>query len=437
MGFPDDLIFDPNKCPVGSIAKVDFDFISDCTICPSPDPVFDCPDLEIPPEFPIPVSPCPTLAAGAICDSSVELEVITFIPPLPPPPPGTSTVELECSTSVTSGVAQCGAQCNLSLDFMFGFAFDFVLVIPTPRGPRGFPGTGGACPIMTVTASTSVVCGAINEADVIVTVQRIPVPGDSSSVECSFLFEFDFIIPVCDFNLIAGSITTTTLSCTSDAFVDVSITNEGSCSCEATIDFDFHIPRGCPGSAGSDGSDGKDGSVGSQGPRGFPGSQGSQGPPGSDGDKYAIVPLNLPLPDGDISSAGYVGLICVEGPEVRFEDIITMPLDDELRRTPIDPRFIAICEAGSIKVVGIAPSHAVPVGARIEDGHVVLEAQSKYIPLNGGFVNLKISGVRKGRGGVRFPKFSQEETSRNTKFWESWNTPQWQKEDKKQRPSNG
>ena len=166
---------------------------------------------------------------------------------------------------------------------------------------------------------------------------------------------------------------------------------------------------GPPGPSGPMGPPGLDGPSGPIGPPGPP------GPPGADGDKYAIVPLTT-RPNED----RYVGLICVESPDVRFEDVLRVGLTSEgLGRAKLDSRFISVCEPGSIEVVSLAPSIPVAVGAVVEDGMVVLTANCPGV--SNSYVIVKVSGIRRGRNGVRFPQFTAEEFKRNTAFWEGWN----------------
>jgi hypothetical protein len=115
-----------------------------------------------------------------------------------------------------------------------------------------------------------------------------------------------------------------------------------------------------------------------------------------------------------------MGLICVEMPEVRFEDTLTMAIPHGLEgRAPLDPLFVGACEAGSIKVVGLVPSEPMLLGATIHDDHVVITRPASFA--TDGHVNVRVSGIRKGRGGVRFPRFTQDEFKKNTQFWSGWN----------------
>ena len=66
-------LFDVDKCPAAIADKVDFDFIQDCTILPAPPPIFDCPDIEIPPDIPVPVPPCPVLTVAGDGNNSFSV----------------------------------------------------------------------------------------------------------------------------------------------------------------------------------------------------------------------------------------------------------------------------------------------------------------------------------------------------------------------------
>jgi hypothetical protein len=61
------------------------------------------------------------------------------------------------------------------------------------------------------------------------------------------------------------------------------------------------------------------------------------------GMKMAIVPCQ----------SDFVALFCVESPEVRFEDVVRVPVTGPVTRAVIDPRFIEVCEPGSIDVISV------------------------------------------------------------------------------------
>jgi len=117
----------------------------------------------------------------------------------------------------------------------------------------------------------------------------------------------------------------------------------------------------------------------------------------------------------------YAGLVCVEAPDVRFEDIIRTHVGrDGVADVEIDPTFIEVCEPGSIQVISTQAEAPVVFGAYVAAGRVMLRSD-KPIETGHTAVVIKISGIRKGRSGVRFPRFTRDEFNRNTRFWGNWN----------------
>jgi hypothetical protein len=115
----------------------------------------------------------------------------------------------------------------------------------------------------------------------------------------------------------------------------------------------------------------------------------------------------------------YVGLMCVESPEVRFMDVLVVPLPHTLETTiPIDAQFVATCEPRSIRVVSAVPSVPVTVGAIARHDRILLARAPGDWP--DAAVTITISGIRKGRRGVRFPRFTEQEFRKNTQFWTAW-----------------
>ena len=157
-------------------------------------------------------------------------------------------------------------------------------------------------------------------------------------------------------------------------------------------------PQGAPGT----------GSQGAQGPQGDPGtgSQGAQGPQGSQGDpgdKMAIVP----------AAGDHVALFCVESPEVRFEDTLKVPLGGRLTVVKVDRVFLDVCEPESIDAVSIITPRPADAGAFVAGGVLTIEV-SGDVPA---FAIVRLSGIRKGRLGVRFPLRTAADMERNNAFW--------------------
>ena len=152
------------------------------------------------------------------------------------------------------------------------------------------------------------------------------------------------------------------------------------------------------------------GEKGDKGEKGLKGDKGEKGLKGDNtADKHAIV-------EG-IGSDRFVGLTCVEMPEVRFEDVITIYTNNRLSLShKIDEEFIHVCEENSIDAIGYTTSSPCLCGIEVQEEYLNIKF-SGSIPEK---VTVKLSGIRQGRRGSRFPVFTQEQMDQNTNFWSSW-----------------
>ena len=135
------------------------------------------------------------------------------------------------------------------------------------------------------------------------------------------------------------------------------------------------------------------------------GPQGPQGSPGMPGMKMAIVPCQR----------DFVALFCVESPEVRFEDVVRVPVTGPVTRTAIDPRFIEVCEPGSIDVISVTSPLPALVGAAVEGPEIVVRVAGDLPP----YVVVTLSGIRSGSRNIRFPRKTRDQMQRNNAFWSS------------------
>lgn len=110
----------------------------------------------------------------------------------------------------------------------------------------------------------------------------------------------------------------------------------------------------------------------------------------------------------------YVALFCVESPNVRFEDVVRVPIVGPLTTARLDPVFVDVCEPGSLNVISVASPTPASVGAAI-DGEVVTVRIAGDLPP---FVIVTVSGIRAGSRGVRFPRKTREQMLRNNSFWD-------------------
>jgi hypothetical protein len=153
------------------------------------------------------------------------------------------------------------------------------------------------------------------------------------------------------------------------------------------------------------------GPAGSAGPAGAAGPAGPAGAKGATGDKYAIVPSQ--------NEGVYVGLICTEMPEPRFEDVIKIPVFSEGKSSvehEISETFRFVVEESTIEIISCVPSDPVIWGGYVKDGKI-------FINFDGGkpeFVTVKISAIRSGRLDRRFSTYTKEEADKNVRFWDSW-----------------
>ncbi len=193
--------------------------------------------------------------------------------------------------------------------------------------------------------------------------------------------------------------------------------------------------QGLQGSQGDQGNQGPTGPQGTQGDRGFQGFQGDQGPQGlgpqgpqgSQGDMGVTGPQG---PQGSklaivATSDGFRGLVCMEAPEARFEDVINLKITAAFKSW-IDDIFVSTCEHGSILIksfsspeFGLGHSYfkLKAEGNRLGIEFFSDEKVADYILSNGAIeVNLTVSGIRLGHSD-RFTKFSAEQAQKNNKFW--------------------
>ena len=70
------------------------------------------------------------------------------------------------------------------------------------------------------------------------------------------------------------------------------------------------------------------------------------------------------------SPTGYTALFITEMPEVRFDDVMTATVVEDEALLPIDPKFMEVCEPGSVQVCGCVPDLPFPVGAMVENDTV-------------------------------------------------------------------
>ena len=175
---------------------------------------------------------------------------------------------------------------------------------------------------------------------------------------------------------------------------------------------------GVQGATGS-GAQGAQGATGTNGTNGAQGATGAQGSQGFQGAKPAIVPIDTFL------GQEYVELLCVEMPEVYFEDFMVIKAgehdsDSQVVSALLDKTFMQVCEPGTIRVTSLTPSVPVQIGATIRGPVIEVHLEGERVRTHGIEVCARISGVRKGMAGRRFAKRTYEQMMKNNAFWDQW-----------------
>jgi len=110
----------------------------------------------------------------------------------------------------------------------------------------------------------------------------------------------------------------------------------------------------------------------------------------------------------------YVAVYCVEAPEVRFEEIISIKTNGRLKiEHEIDPEFMFICEPDSIKAISYTTTEPALCGVKIKENKLIITFSGNTAEE----VTVKLSGIRKGFANVRFEKKTEEQANHNNNFW--------------------
>jgi hypothetical protein len=110
----------------------------------------------------------------------------------------------------------------------------------------------------------------------------------------------------------------------------------------------------------------------------------------------------------------FVALFCVESPDVRFEDVVRVPVTGPVTTARLDPMFVGVCEPESLDVISVSAPTPAAIGAAIAGDTVTIRIEGDLPP----FVIVTVSGVRAGSRGVRFPRKTREQMLRNNSFWD-------------------
>jgi hypothetical protein len=139
----------------------------------------------------------------------------------------------------------------------------------------------------------------------------------------------------------------------------------------------------------------------------------SEPPPSeSESDKStAIVPAAW-------SPGGYTALFTLEAPDVRFDDVLTATVTGPDTWLSIDPKFLDVCEPGTVQVCGVVPDVPIAVGAAVVDDRVRVRLPRRKTTSPVQLV-IRLTGIRRGFGGHRFPDRTREQFLANERFLQS------------------
>ena len=82
---------------------------------------------------------------------------------------------------------------------------------------------------------------------------------------------------------------------------------------------------------------------------------------------------------------------------------------------PIDPKFLEVCEANSVQVCGCVTDIPVLVGAVVEGDKIRVRFVEEN-PYQSVQVVIRLTGIRKGFRGLRFPDRTRTQFEANERF---------------------
>ena len=113
---------------------------------------------------------------------------------------------------------------------------------------------------------------------------------------------------------------------------------------------------------------------------------------------------------------GYTALFIEEAPEVRFNDVLIINgISKRFHRIEIDPRFTEVCEKGTIEAVGYTCDKPVSVGLSVSEGNLIIRSSTLWFKRPTKLV-VRLSGIRKGYLGTRFPNRDGKQYIANKQF---------------------
>lgn len=138
------------------------------------------------------------------------------------------------------------------------------------------------------------------------------------------------------------------------------------------------------------------------------GSGGTGGTGGSDtgsGKDTAIVPVSW-------FQKGYAALFVLESPEVRFDDVLIVVMSQVDATVEFDWRYVEVCEPDSIEVCGHSSDLPALYGV-VVSGNTVRVTFEHQRPGRMLRLVMRMTGIRKGFAGMRFPERSERQFKAN------------------------
>ena len=136
------------------------------------------------------------------------------------------------------------------------------------------------------------------------------------------------------------------------------------------------------------------------------GSDSSSSSSSSSSKSTAIVPCSW-------NETGYTALFIAEMPEVRFDDHVEISPTKRFSKTPIDFKFLEVCEPDSVKVISAIGDTGGVRYARVEGQEIILSLPLFMRPKK---VFVRLSGIRRGFRNLRFPDRTENQFTHNEKF---------------------
>lgn len=109
----------------------------------------------------------------------------------------------------------------------------------------------------------------------------------------------------------------------------------------------------------------------------------------------------------------YLALFVVEAPEVRFEDVVRFELTRRQGFVGLDERWLQTVERSTVVIWSALQSDGDAVGVKYDARRGGVNVWARRAR---GSVVLSVSAVRKGKGGVRFPRRDREQYLANERL---------------------